>query len=90
MQTPDETEILKIIDAEGGECTERKIAQEMSLQPSYVRVILNTLGRNDFIDVFRNGKVRLLLKGWAAVGKEPKRQQGMQRYLEDRAQWKTV
>ncbi|MCK4791114.1 MAG: hypothetical protein KAV87_45695 [Desulfobacteraceae bacterium] len=89
MPTPDENEILKIIDAEGGECTVGKIAAKMRLQPSYVRVILRSMGESDIIDVFRNGKVRLLLKGWAALGKEPKRQKGLQRYLEDRAKWKT-
>ena len=89
MPTPDENKVLKIIDAEGGECTVGKIAAKMHLQPSYVRVILRSMGENDIIDVFRNGKVRLLLKGWAAMGKEPKRQKGLQRYLEDRAQWKT-
>jgi len=89
MPTPDESKILEIIDAEGGECTIGKIAAKMRLQTSYVRVILRSMGESDIIDVFRNGKVRLLLKGWAALGKEPKRQKGLQRYLEDRSKWKT-
>jgi len=89
MPTPDENQILKIIDAEGGECTVVKIAAKMRLQPSYVRVILRPMGERDYIDLYRSGEVRLLLKGWAALGKEPKRQKGLQRYLEDRAKWKT-
>ena len=89
MPTPDETKILKIIDAEGGESIERKIAAQMRLAPSYVRIILRSMGMNDMIDVFRTGKIRIISKGWAALGKQPKRGKGMQRYLEDRAKWKT-
>ncbi len=89
MPTPDEMKILKIIDAEGGECTIRRIAKKERLDTSYVRVILNTMGRNDLIDVFRTGKVRITYKGWAALGKQPVRQEGLKRYLEDRSKWKT-
>ena len=89
MPTPDENKVLKIIDAEGGECTVGKIAKEMHLQPSYVRVILRSMGESDIIDIFRNGTVRLLLKGCAVMGKQSPRQDGLKRYLEDRAKWKT-
>jgi len=89
MPTPDENKILKIIEAEGGECTIGKIAKEMHLEPNYVRVILRSMGENDIINIFRNGKVRIAGKGCVVMGKRPPRQDGMKRYLEDRAKWKT-
>ncbi|PIS25662.1 MAG: hypothetical protein COT45_02145 [bacterium (Candidatus Stahlbacteria) CG08_land_8_20_14_0_20_40_26] len=89
MPTPDETKILRIIDAEGGESTVRKIARKMGLDSSYARVILQSMGRNDLIDLFGTGKVRIAIKGWLALGKQPQQGKGLQRYLEDRAKWKT-
>ena len=89
MPTPDESKILKIIDTEGGECTVGRIAIKMRLDPNYVRIILRSMGENDIIDIFRNGKVRIASKGCVVMGKQPPRQDGMQRYLEDRAKWKT-
>ena len=89
MPTPDENKVLKIIDAEGGECTVGRIAAKMHLQPGYVRVILRSMGESDMIDVFRNGKVRIASKGCAVMGKQSPRQDGLKRYLEDRAKWKT-
>jgi len=90
MPTPDETEILKIIDAEGGECTVGKIAAKIRLDPNYVRIILRSMGENDIIDIFRTGKVRIASNGWTALGKKPqKSSDGLKRYLEDRAKWKT-
>jgi len=90
MPTPDETKILKIIDAEGGECGIRKIAAKMRITPQYARVILRSMGEDDIIDVFRSGKVRIANKGWVAVGKKPQVvSDGLKRYLEDRAKWKT-
>ena len=87
MPTPDESKVLKIIDAEGGESTVGKIAKEMHLEPSYVRVILRSMGESDIIDIFRNGKVRIAGKGCVVMGKQPPRQNGMKRYLEDREKW---
>lgn len=89
MPTPDEMKILKIIDAEGGEATVGRIARKMRLDTNYARVILNSMGQNDLIDVFIDGKVRIQSKGWIALGKQPQRGEGLQRYLEDRAKWKT-
>ncbi len=89
MPTPDESKILKIIEAEGGECSVGRIAKKERLDTSYVRVILNTMGRNDLIDVFRTGKIRLTRKGWTALGKKEQQIAGLKRYLEDRDKWKT-
>ena len=89
MPTPDESKILKIIEAEGGECTVGKIAAKMRLDPNYVRIILRSMGESDIIDIFRSGKVRIANKGWVALGKKPERPDGLKRYLEDRDKWKT-
>ncbi len=90
MPTPDENKILKIIDAEGGECTVGKIAAKIRLDPNYVRIILRSMGENDIIDIFRTGKVRIASNGWTALGKKPQKgSDGLKRYLEDRAKWKT-
>ena len=90
MPTPDESKILKIIEAEGGECTVGRIAVKMRLDPNYVRIILRSMGENDIIDVFRNGKVRLTTrKGCVTLGKKEQQIEGLKRYLEDRDKWKT-
>ena len=89
MSTPDESKILKIIEAEGGECTVGKIAVKMRLDPNYVRIILRSMGENDIIDIFRSGKVRISNKGCVVLGRKPERPDGLKRYLEDRAKWKT-
>jgi Mn-dependent DtxR family transcriptional regulator len=86
--TPDEMKILKIIEAEGGESTLGRIARKMRLDWSYVRVILTSMGYRDIIDYFASGKVKITNKGWAALGKVPEPQDGLKRYLEDRARWK--
>lgn len=90
MPTPDESKILKIIEAEGGECSVGRIASKMRLDPNYVRIILRSMGESDIIDIFRSGKVRIANKGWGVLGKKPQASSdGLKRYLEDRAKWKT-
>lgn len=89
MPTPDESKIFKIIETEGGECGIRKIAAKMRMTPQYVSIILRSMGESDIIDIFRSGKVRIANKGWVALGKKPERPDGLKRYLEDRAKWKT-
>ena len=89
MPTPDESKILKIIEAEGGECTIGKIAAKMRLDSNYVRIIMRSMGENDIVDVFRTGKIRLARKGWTALGKKEQQIDGLKRYLEDRDKWKT-
>lgn len=56
MPTPDESKILKIIEAEGGECTVGRIAAKMRLAPSYARIILRSMGESDIIDIFEQAK----------------------------------
>ena len=89
MPSPDETKVLKILDAEGGESTLGKVARKMGLNSSYARVILNSMGKNDIIDVYRNGKIRIAYKGWMALGKKrEKKLDGFKRYMEDREKMK--
>ena len=72
MPTSNESEILKIIDEEGGECSEVKISRCMGLGLTYVRSMLVSMGIRDYIDVFRSGKIIIADKGWRALGKSPK------------------
>jgi len=91
MPTPDESKILKIIEAEGGECGVGRIAVKMRLDPNYVRTILRSMGESDIIDIFRSGKVRIAAKGCVVLGRKPQTvPDGLKRYLEDRAKWKTI
>ncbi|MCK4244067.1 MAG: hypothetical protein KAX20_00410 [Candidatus Omnitrophica bacterium] len=72
MPTPDEKRALDIIDEEGGECSELKVSQEIGLRLVYIRTILNSMGRRDYVDVLKGGKVRIAHRGWKALGKQPK------------------
>ena len=72
MATPDEREILKIVEEEGGEAHEVTISNEMGLRLSYVRTIIASMGTRDYIDVSRSGKVTIADKGWRVLGKSPK------------------
>jgi len=72
MATCNEREILKIIEEEGGECSEVKISRCMGLGLTYVRSMLVSMGTSDYIDVFRSGKVKIADKGWRVLGKSPK------------------
>ena len=77
MATRDERSVLEIVDEEGGEASEVKIAKCMGLRLDYVRTILGSMGRRDFIDVLASGKIKLAEKGWKALGKTPRLPYGM-------------
>lgn len=72
MATPDEREILKIVEEEGGEAHEVTISRGMGLRLDYIRSILASMGMRDYIDVSRSGKVTIADKGWRVLGKSPK------------------
>ncbi len=78
MPTTDERNVLKILDEEGGELSEVQIAKFMGVRLDYVRTILGSMGRRNFIDVFVSGKIRLAEKGWKALGKSPSSSYGME------------
>jgi len=88
MSTPDESKILDIINAEGGECSVGRIARKMRLDPNYVRIILRSMGENDIIDISRSGRIKVASAGWTALGKKSEQPDGLKRYLEDRDKWK--
>ncbi len=74
MPSPDEKNILKTLEEEGGELGELhevKISRYMGLRLDYIRSILDSMGRRNLIDVFKNGKVNIADKGWRALGKTP-------------------
>ncbi len=72
MPTPDEKNILEIIYDEGGETKETVISRQMGLRLDYLRSILGSMGRRDYIDVLKGGKIRIAHRGWKALGKQPK------------------
>ncbi|MDA2929840.1 hypothetical protein MYX84_07835 [Acidobacteria bacterium AH-259-O06] len=83
MATPDEKIILKIIEEEGGECTEGKILQQMGLRRDYLRIILQSMGYRDLIDYMINPRrCRIAHKGWQALGK-PGAHGPVERWLAD-------
>lgn len=71
MATRDERTVLEILEEEGGQSNEVKIARSMALRLDYVRTILGSMGRRDFIDILASGKIRLAEKGWKVLGKTP-------------------
>lgn len=72
MATPDEREILKIVEEEGGESHEVTISNEMGLRLDYIRTMLSSMGIRDYIDVLRSGRVTIADKGWRVLGKSPR------------------
>ncbi|MFQ5887674.1 MAG: hypothetical protein ACE5HY_03145 [Candidatus Hydrothermarchaeales archaeon] len=71
MPTRNEREALEIINEKGGETSIGNVASHMGLSTDYTRIILESLGRRDFIDVLVSRKVRLTPKGWKELGKTP-------------------
>ena len=72
MPAGTEMDILRFIDMEGGETRMGAIKRLLSCYGrDYVELICGSLGRNDFIDWFRDGKVKLTDKGRRALGKTP-------------------
>jgi len=90
MSTPDESKILKILEDEDGESSVGRIARKLRLTPNYTRVILRSMGESDIIDVFRTGKVKIANKGRGVSGKQGKQEDGLKRYMEDRAKWEAI
>ena len=69
MPSGSELEVLKILRDEGGETNLRVVAHKLgsSWGLDYVRLICNSLGRADYIDVLSSGKLRITAKGKTAV-----------------------
>ena len=59
-----EWEVLKAIAELGGKSTVFKVAAKQGVNSDYARIILSSLGRADYLDVFANGRCEILPKGW--------------------------
>ncbi len=64
-----ELEVLKAVRKKGGEASVSAIAAQIKMSSDYARIVCRGLGMSDYVDVFRNGRVRLTEKGMAALRK---------------------
>ena len=64
-----ELEVLKAVRKKGGEASISAIAAEIKMSSDYARIVCRGLGMDDYLDVFKNGRVRLTEKGMAALRK---------------------
>lgn len=70
MASGTEIEVLKAIRDEGGETTVGAVAHRMGSGwgLDYLRLLCNSLGRADYIDVLKSGRMRITTKGEKTVG----------------------
>lgn len=66
-----ELEVLKAVRKKGGEATISAIAAQIRMGSDYARIVCRGLGMADYLDVFKNGRVRLIEKGVQALRKYP-------------------
>ena len=71
MPSGNEKEALTIIADEGGQCTLGVVSRGMGLSREYIRIIVESLGRAEYLDITRTGKITLKPKGYKAAGREP-------------------
>ncbi|MDO9575588.1 MAG: hypothetical protein Q7J55_03585 [bacterium] len=72
MPTPDELKALRTIDEiieEGKKATTYSVAVKMRRSHHMATVILQSLGRADYIDLLASGECRITSKGFKALGK---------------------
>lgn len=70
MPSGTEQQALEAIEEVGGEATIGTVASKLRIETSYARLLCNSLGRADYIDVLATGICRITLKGKRALGKE--------------------
>lgn len=71
MPSGSEKDVLRIVVQEGGECKLGKIMYVMSCYSSnYVRSIVGSLARADYLDWLAGGRILLTDKGRRALGIE--------------------
>ena len=65
MASGTEIEVLRAIKDEGGETTVGAVAHRIGSGwgLDYIRLLCNSLGRADYIDVLKSGKLRITTKG---------------------------
>jgi len=67
MPSSNEKEAMEFIANEGGQSTLRQVAKGLGFAGHYTIVILESLGRADYLDLTRKGKVTLNPKGYRAI-----------------------
>ena len=70
MPSGNEKEAMTIIADEGGQTTLGQVAKGMGLGRDYTSIILESLGRADYLDLTREGKVKLNPKGYRAIKRD--------------------
>lgn len=83
MPSGTEMDILRFIDMEGGETRMGALKRLLSCYGSgYVETMCGSLGRHDFIDWLKDGKVKLTDKGYKALGKASPEEGALSQYME--------
>ena len=67
MPTGSESQVLKIINEEGGQIPVQVVSRKMRIETGYARLLCTSLARADYIDLFGAGVCRITAKGKAAV-----------------------
>ncbi|MCG2686304.1 hypothetical protein L6258_02980 [Candidatus Parcubacteria bacterium] len=70
MPSGTEKEALEAVDKAGGEATIGTVATELRIDTNYARLLCNSLGRADYIDVLSSGICKITPKGKRALGKD--------------------
>jgi len=84
MPSGNEKEALTIIADEGGQCKLGVVARGMGLTRDYTRIILESLGRAEYLDITRAGKIALKAKGYKAIRREPDFDQQWKQELQEK------
>ena len=69
MPSGTEKQALEAIEEAGGEATISTVASKLRIDTSYARLLCNSLGRDDYIDVLASGICKITPKGKRALGK---------------------
>jgi len=70
MPSGTEQQALEVIEETGGEATIGTVASKLRIETNYARLLCNSLGRADYIDVLATGICKITPKGKRALGKE--------------------
>lgn len=62
--TGTEWELLKAVGDLGGSTAMTAAARKAGVSTDYARIVLDSVGRHDYVDTYRSGKVELTRKGW--------------------------
>ena len=62
--TGTEWDLLKALGDLGGSTSVTSAARKGGVSTDYARIVLDSIGRYDYVDTYRSGKVDLTRKGW--------------------------